>query len=292
MGQRSLDQAFKKLLERTIPTPTERNAAVRHRASVESALAPLNPYRLMETGSFHHGTGVRGHSDVDVLVSLRGPRPSSPETALARVKGALEDRFPHTPIRVSRPAIVVNFAGGDERWEVIPGYLQRTEQGHPVYSIPAPGGAWIETAPTAHLEYVSAQNTYPEGGAKGLARLIKAYKYGNTAGFKISSFYLEMSAARHMATEQSFYPILDFQMFVDRLVANKLSAMNDPTGITGRIHAASTEAYHTDALIRLRSDAQRVREARDLEIQGKYEEAFTKIKYVFLGFPFPSRYYS
>lgn len=292
MGQRSLDEAFRELLKRTVPTPTERTAASKHRASVESALAPLLPESLRETGSFHHGTGVRSHSDVDVLVSLPGPRPDSPDTALARVKRALEAKFPYTPIRVSRPAVVVNFAGGDERWEVIPGYLLRAEQGSWVYSIPAPGGTWIETAPAAHLAYVNAQNASPEGGAKSLARLMKAYKYGNASGFKVSSFYLEMSAARYMATEVSFHPGIDFLRLMDVLVKNGLSAINDPTGVTGRLHAASTETYRAESLARLKGDAQRTRQARDLADQGKHDEAFEKMKYVFLNFSFPSRYYS
>ena len=33
-------------------------------------------------------------------------------------------RFPITPIYVSRPAVVVDFAVGGERWEVIPGFIK------------------------------------------------------------------------------------------------------------------------------------------------------------------------
>lgn len=290
MAQRTINEAFAELLKRSVPTATERGAATLHRGSVESALEPLDIFMLWETGSFHHGTGVRGHCDVDVLVSLRGTRPTSADTALARVKCALEARFPYTSIRVSRPAVVVDFAGGNERWEIIPGYYQREDRGSPVYLIPAPGGTWIETAPKSHLTYVNSQNVSPANGAKSLARLIKAYKYANIQGFKVSSFYLEMHAALYMADETAYIPSIDFLCLADRLVANELSATSDPTGVTGRIDAASTEAFRVAAITRLRADAVRTRNALELERQGKLDDAFNLMQYVFPGV-FPSRNY-
>lgn len=290
MAQRTVDEAFRELLARSVPTATQRTAAAAHRASIESALDPLGVYTLWETGSFHHGTGVRGHSDVDVLVSLHGTRPTNADTALFRVRDALCARFPYTPIRVSRPAVVVDFAGGDERWEVIPGYIQREEQGSPVYLIPAPGGTWIETAPKAHLSYVNSQNASPSGGAKSLARLMKVYKYANFSHFKVSSFYLEMRAAQYMADETAYIPSLDFLRLSNRLVSHELAAMTDPTGVTGRIHSASTFTYRAEAMSRLDGNVRRTRDALDLERAGKPDEAFALMQTVFLN-RFPSRWY-
>jgi hypothetical protein len=75
---------------------------------------------FFETGSFTHGTGVRNHSDIDVLASLKGGRPGSSYTALDWVKSALEARFPRTPVLIRRPAVVARFGGGYETWEVMP----------------------------------------------------------------------------------------------------------------------------------------------------------------------------
>lgn len=291
MPERTIATAFETLISRNVPTEGERSAAVQHRASIEKSLSQLENFGLRETGSFRHGTAVRGHSDVDVLVSLRGVRPANSDIALERVRNALVRSFPFTPVRVSRPAVVVNFASGDERWEVIPGYYLRTSGDHAIYSIPAPGGGWMETAPSAHLAYVTDVNRSPSGGAKGLSRLIKTWKYANTSGAMVSSFYLEMRAAQRMAGESSFIPYLDFAYLIRDLANNSLSDMNDPTGHTGRFRAASTESYRLKAIATLTSDAKRVADAIELEKAGRRSEAFAKLAYVFVGTTFPAQFY-
>jgi hypothetical protein len=291
MPERTIAAAFETLLSRKVPTEGERSAARQHRASVENSLSQLDNFGLRETGSFCHGTAVRGHADVDVLVSLGGGRPTSSDTALERVRRVLAASFPLTPVRVSRPAVVVNFAGGAERWEVIPGYYLRQSDGHTVYSIPAPGGGWMETAPSAHLAYVTDTNRFPAGGAKGLARLMKTWKYANSSGAKVSSFYLEMRAAERMAKEASFIPYLDFAYLMRKLSYDGLADMNDPTGLTGRFRATSTDAHRSAAMATLTADAKRVADAIDLEQAGKRSEAFAKLSYVFVGTTFPAQFY-
>lgn len=290
MTERTIGQAFERMLSNYVPSAAERAAAAGHRASVEAALEPLSIFGLWETGSFNHGTAVRGHADVDVLVSLKGTRPESSDTALNRVKSALETRFPFTPIRVSRPAVVVNFASGAEIWEVIPAYFVRSIGDFNVYSIPAPGGNWMETAPSAHLRYVTDANTAPSGGAKGLARLIKIWKYSNQSSAKISSFYLEMHAAQHMTTQTTFIPYLDFMYLMKSLSRGNLAPLNDPSSLTGRISATSTENYRASSLATLSADAKRVEDAVAIENAGKRSEAFAKLNTVFLG-SFPSQFF-
>lgn len=291
MPERTIGTAFETLLSRKVPTDSERSAAMQHRASIEKSLSQLENFGLRETGSFRHGTAVRGHADVDVLVSLGGGRPASSDTALERVRRVLAGSFPLTPVRVSRPAVVVNFAGGVERWEVIPGYYLRQSGGHTVYSIPAPGGGWMESAPSAHLAYVTDTNQSPSGGAKGLARLVKTWKYANSSGAKVSSFYLEMRAAQRMAKESSFIPYLDFAYLMRSLVDHGLADMNDPTGLTGRFRAASTDAHRSTAMATLAADAKRVSDAIELERAGRRSEAFKKLDYVFVGTTFPAQFY-
>lgn len=291
MPERTIATAFETLLTRKVPTDGERSAATQHRASIEKSLAQLENFGVRETGSFRHGTAVRGHSDVDVLVSLGGGQPASSDTALDRVRRVLAWSFPLTPVRVSRPAVVVDFAGGAERWEVIPGYYLRQSGDHAVYSIPAPGGGWMETAPSAHLAHVTDTNRFPSGGAKGLARLMKTWKYANSSGAKVSSFYLEMRAAQRMATESSFIPYLDFAYLARDLASHGLADMNDPTGITGRFRAASTDAHRSNAVTMLTADAKRVADAIELEQAGRRSEAFKKLAYVFVGTTFPSQFY-
>ena len=290
MPERSIRGAFDELIRQQVPTQTERDVAASHRSSVRAALDPLSIYGMTETGSFRHGTAIRGHSDVDVIAMMRGDRPTSADTALDRVRTRLASAFPLTSVRVNRPAVVVDFAGGAERWEVIPGYPLRVSGDHLVYAIPAPGGTWLETSPEAHLEYVTAQNKAPSGGAKSLARLVKAYKYFNFSAFKVSSFYLEMRAAKYMADETAFLSDIDFVRLLERLVAAELAPMNDPTGVTGRFSATSTDAYRAEALSRLKFDAKQAREALSLEAEGRRAEAFAKLDSVFVC-EFPPRFY-
>ena len=102
----SVAQGFETFLSGLVPLESQRTAAARHRASVEVSLrGALDVSLFRETGSFSHGTGVRGHCDVDLLVSIKGQRPGSSDTALAWVTNALAASFPYTPVRISRPAL-------------------------------------------------------------------------------------------------------------------------------------------------------------------------------------------
>lgn len=292
MAERSVRDAFEVLLKRSVPLPSEREAASRHRASVEACLqASLDVLAVHETGSFRHGTGVRGQSDVDVLVSLRGDRPTSSDTALRWVRDALTARYASSRVYTSRPAVVVDFAGGAERWEVIPGFISHFQDGFVVYDIPGPASGWIQSAPSAHLKYVTDINQSPTGGAKGLARILKRWKYENVGSFKVSSFYLEMRAARYMGGESTFLADVDFVRIMRALASDGLADMNDPMHVSGRIRAASSTTHHGTALSRLRYDADNAARALEAERAGDRARAFELLGSVFLG-EFPSRYYT
>lgn len=188
-------QGFDTFLSRISPLESQRNAASKHRASVEPSLKnALDVKAFRESGSFNHGTGVRNHCDVDLLVSL-GSKPGTSATALNWVKTALSNSFPYTTVKISRPAVVALFNGGKETWEIIPGFRKNSGDAA-LYDIPGPGEvAWMESAPTEHLKYVTAVNKKANiaGGAKKFARMAKAWKYFNNV--PMSSFYLEMRAA-------------------------------------------------------------------------------------------------
>jgi predicted nucleotidyltransferase len=288
---KTVDQGFADFVQRLTPTAAQRTAGASHRESVQKALKDhLAVHSFFETGSFSHGTGVRNHSDVDVLVSLNYERPATSYTALTWVKNALEKRFPRTPIAVRRPAVVVNFGGGYETWEVIPGFI--TSRGGPdvrVYDIPSAvsNGGWIDSAPREHLAYVNDANKKPnEGNAKALARLIKAWKYFCNA--PISSFYLEMRCAEHMRGETTYRPVWDVWQVLNKLNNHGLAGMNDPRHASGRIYACSTEAKKVDALSKLSTAKTRARKALDADNDGKTDNAFYYLNLLFGGH-FPAR---
>ena len=287
----TVNQAFDKFLTGLVPTPAQRDAGVSHRATVKAALeAKLTVHAFFETGSFSHGTGVRGHSDVDALVSVGNTKPESSYTALTWVKDALEKRFPSTDIVIRRPAVVVKFAGGYETWEVIPGFLtSRGTKDQLIYDIPGPntGAAWIDSAPKEHLSYVNECNEQPhKGDAKGLSRLIKAWKYN--CNVPVSSFYLEMRCAQHVATQTTYVHVYDVCQVLEKLDSHELAPMNDPMGATGRFHACSTDAQRTDALSKLHTGAVRARKALDAHRAENDLESFKYLDLLFGG-KFPAR---
>lgn len=287
---RTVDEGFAVFLDRLTPTSAQRDAGARHRVTVKAALEKkLIVSNFFETGSFSHGTGIRGYSDIDVLVSLGHSRPTS-YTALTWVKEALAARFPQTTIEIRRPAVVVRFGGGYETWEVIPGFVTtRGGQGQVVYDIPSAvsGGAYIDSAPQTHLRYVNSCNQAPnKGNAKALTRLVKAWKYYRNV--PISSFYLEMRCAQHVAAQSAYVHAWDVCQVLEKLNGHQLAGMNDPSGATGRIYACSTDAKKTDALSKLNTAAVRARNALNARNSGDPDTAFYFLNQLFNG-NFPSR---
>jgi hypothetical protein len=289
--ERSVGQAFDIFLQRLTPLQSERDAAAKHRKTVEGALrSALDVYLFRETGSFNHGTGVRGYCDVDLLVSIKPPRSGSSDTALRWVKEALQARYRYTNIRISRPAVVVEFGSKSEMWEVIPGFITgRGTEGVSVYDIPGAASGWMDSAPVEHLHYVNECNSRvgTAGGAKKLARLAKAWKYYNNV--PISSFYLEMRAAQHVATQNTFIPIWDVSQFFSKLEDHQLSGMNDPKGAAGRFYPCSSEARKIEALSKLDTAATRASKALTAYRDGKNATAFEYLDLLFGG-RFPSRW--
>lgn len=286
----TVTQGFDLFLRQLTPTQTEREAKARHRRSVEASLrsASFGVLLFRETGSFTHGTGVRGHCDVDLLVSVKAPRPASSDTALGWVKSALQLSFPSTPVVIRRPTVQVRFAAGAETWEVLPGFLTLRGGDTSVYDIPGAAAGWMDSAPTAHLDYVSEVNQQPAvaGGAKSLARLAKAWKYYN--GVPVSSFYLEMRAAQHLASEPSFLPVWDICRLLEKLDGHRLADMNDPKGKANRFAACSSEATRRDALSKLSTGAGRARRALDAYRNGDHATAFAYLDLLF-AHRFPRR---
>jgi hypothetical protein len=288
---RSVNEGFDEFLRRLVPTQAQRDASAAHRASVKSALeAQLSVSSFFETGSFLHGTGVRNYSDVDALVSISNAKPLSSTTALNWVKDALSARFPGTTVKIRRPAVVVEFASGDETWEVIPGFLTlRGGKDQLVWDIPSPvsSGEWIDSAPKEHLKYVNDANKQPsQGDAKALARLAKAWKY--YCNVPINSFYLEMRAAQHVKAQTTYIHVWDVCLLLEKLDGHDLADMNDPSGATGRIKACSSDSTRRDALSKLSTAAVRARKALDAHRDGKTDDAFYYLDLLFGG-RFPAR---
>lgn len=255
------------------PTPGEFDAARGHRASIEVRLdRDIGVSQMFEIGSLKHGTGVWKHSDADFLVSLKGIRPDSPWTMLTRVKSSLQDRFPSTAVVIRRPAVVCRFSDGDV--EVVPGY-----SGTSGYWIANPTDGWLKSHPRDHNKYVNDVNTKHSGGAKKLARQVKIWKYKRNV--PVSSCYLEMRSAKHLDGESTYSPLWDLYLALKKMHDAELASMNDPTGLSSRFGACSSESTRLDAMSKLQRAVTRARKAKDFAADDDQESAIEQLKLLF-----------
>jgi Second Messenger Oligonucleotide or Dinucleotide Synthetase domain len=288
---RTVTQAFDEFLRRLTPLESEHEARARHRERVEASLRQsIEVGRFHEIGSFSHGTGIRKHCDFDLLVCIKSAKPGSSDAALGWVKNALTASFPNTGVRVSRPAVAVEFGAGMETWKVIPGFsAERGDVNARLYEIPGHESGWMESAPEVHLSYLDEINAISKisGGAKKLTRLAKAWKYYNEV--PISSFYLEMRAAEYISGEETHIPVWDICGLLQRLEHLGLAPMKDPKTVAGRFDACSSTAKHDEALAKLRRGANRARKALEAFHKEDMPEVFYYLDLLFGG-NFPSRY--
>jgi Second Messenger Oligonucleotide or Dinucleotide Synthetase domain len=249
------------------------DAARVHRGVIETRLDLHHGVKEMfETGSLRAGTGVRFYSDADYLVCLKGERPPTGTSALTKVKTSLADRFPSTVVKVRSPAVVCEFAEAKETVEVVPAYAEGLG-----YWIPDPAtGGWMKTHPKDHNAYVNEINKSHSGGAKKLARLAKVWKYKRSV--PVSSCYLEMRAAKYTAGQSTWWLAADLHGFLKHLQDISLAAMNDPTGLSSRFTACSSESNRTDALSKLSIAVTRASKAWDFDKDGKDDAAVEQLK--------------
>jgi hypothetical protein len=184
---------------------------------------------------------------------------------------------------------VVEFNDGAETWEIIPGFRKTTSNKDIVlYDIPGVATEWLESAPLEHIAYVNEvnQGSKIRGGAKKLARLIKAWKYYNNV--PMSSFYLEMRAAQYMAGESSFVCVWEICRLLEHLRAINIGPMNDPRKVAAWFYACSTDTKGKEALSKVVTGATRARKALDAHKAKDPATAFHYLDLLFGG-RFPKR---
>jgi Second Messenger Oligonucleotide or Dinucleotide Synthetase domain len=279
--------AFNMYLATKTPKQAERDNARRHRVGVERAMeSRLSCVDMFETGSLSHGTAVAGHCDADYFLWLKLPKPSA-DVALASVRDALKSAFPRTYVRVSRPAVKIYFVDDGGQMEIVPSYYRTTTPSQKnVFDIPDPAtSGWMASSPSTHLAYVNQANTTAPG-AKGLARLLKAWKYDNRV--PISSFYLEMRAAKWALDHKPVCHYWDIATCLEHLADNRLPAVNDPSDVSlGRIYPCSTDRYKVQSQSKVETAARRARRALNYEQNGKTADAISEWVRIF-GTSFPS----
>ncbi len=221
------------------------------------------------------GLPARVLADADYLVYLKGEKPLTGASALAKVKNSLADKYPNTVVKVRNPAVVCEFASAKETVEVVPAYAAGSG-----YWIPDPvTGGWMKTYPKDHNSYVNTANTKHDGAAKKLARLAKVWKYKRSV--PVSSCYLEMRAAKYADGRTNWWMPIDLHGFLQHLQSVQLAAMNDPTGLGSRFTACSSESNRIDALSKLDTAVNRAGKARQHDLKNEDDQAVAQLKLLF-----------
>lgn len=288
---RSLNEGFDDFLSRLVASTAESEAARRHRASIEACLrGNFGLNRFVRIGSFGNGTSISGFSDVDYLAGIPTSKLTRSSTySLAKVRDALDARFPLTGVRVSTPAVTVPL--GTRRWEtteVVPADLVAQAHGFKVYEIADGDGGWMRVSPDAHNAYVALVDEKHAGRAKALIRYVKAWKY--LRDVPISSFYLEMRIAKYAEGEKVIIPDIDVTRVLQDLWDHQLANMQDPMGFSGYIRACKTEAQRNDALSKLARAVGRATKARHCAVNQDIAGAFDWWRLLYDD-RFPTYYY-
>ncbi|MFB8043194.1 nucleotidyltransferase [Streptomyces hydrogenans] len=248
----TISEAFAEYLKAKTPKEWERDEVTKYRKHIYDVLN--DEYGLIgfsQSGSFSNGTGITQKSDVDYFARIPVDRRTLyPSSFLSAMKSVLKrGLWEAGDVWVSRPTVSIDFRGLVTQYEVTPAFYCRTgSNGYDVFLIPGPGDTWREAAPKAHLEYVRDSNSGHSGKVKGLARLLKAWKYEKSV--PISSFYLEMRAAEYGNSVGSILYPSALPSIIRTMVTKELRMMNDPTGLVNRITPCGSEA---DRLASLRA---------------------------------------
>ena len=289
---RTVVEAFRDFHQKLTPSSSESSASTRHRRSIKRRLEQdLDISRFFQTGSFGNGTSISGYSDVDYFASIPFKHATAnSSTMLRKVRSSMNDRFPHTGVRVDCPAVLVPFGQRkSEDTEITPArYVEQTSTGHMIYRIPDCNGGWMRSSPDKHNAYVQRVNKKHNGKTKKLIRFVKAWKY--LRDVPISSFYLELRITKYADSESSIIYSADMLRVLRHLSNIGLAQMQDPMSISGHVAACSSDSKLRKAKSRLSTALTRAEKAQRAEQNRNPKEAIGWWRKLF-GSRFPTYYY-
>lgn len=272
---KTIIQGFNELHTKLTPSSFESQAVKTHRASIKSCLeSNFGMKNFFKTGSTGNGTSIRGYSDTDYFASIPTDKlKENSSISLRELKEVLHKRFPNTGVYVDSPAVVCPFGTSkSESTEIVPAdYLKRVD-GNNIYDIPDGNSEWMNAGPTAHNKYVSDVDKKLSYKVKPLIRFLKAWKY--YCNVPISSFYLEIKVVKYAEKETTIEYSYDIRKIIAILYDSDLSAVIDPTGISGYIYACSSGAKKKDAISKLKTAKTRSANARIEQNNENIKEAF------------------
>ena len=286
---RTLEQAFVEFHAHLQPRASETKLTRGHRASIRACLLRNFDLKCFSAcGSWDNGTSIAGHSDADYLAHLPAAKMASDSQMMLReVRASLGRAFPRTTgIVTNSPAVRVPFgARACQTTEVVPAKkCGQTPTGYAIYHIADGKGGWKKTSPHAHNAWIRAHDLTLHKRLKPFICFLKAWKYFNAV--PISSFYLEMSAARYLRNKKHIVYERDLAGFFADL-QKRLSAVIDPTGVAGRIAPCESAAKTRITISKINTAATRAAKAFDATKRGNAREV-TRLYRLLFNDSFPA----
>ncbi|WP_291056927.1 hypothetical protein [Herbiconiux sp.] len=199
--------------------------------------------RTVDAGSYAHGTAVRRHSLVDVMVVLAGARPRGVGRAAELLRTALPAEAVPAVVATSRvvggDSLVIERIGAPgirliPAFEAAPagggvgaGPSARASSAGPSDTLWVADAAhrWVRHRPAARA--VLLDRIDDDGSVRALIRLLLAWKHRQAV--PVSSYYLETLAIRQALQQRSFSLLWDVCWIWEALAADGLVPAPDPS---------------------------------------------------------------
>jgi hypothetical protein len=171
-----LDSAFEAFDIRIRTTRADQRAASTHAEAVCGALEQQDfVIECFPVGSTVRGTAVRGISDVDLLVTIRGSRDDfsmRPEQIIDLVSETLAESH----FEVSRDAVAITLGFPEPpSVDVIPAIPSGSREGHPVFWIGTETLSWQEYAPSQQDLLIITRTEQVGPRLKSIIRMLKVW---------------------------------------------------------------------------------------------------------------------
>lgn len=239
---------FGRLLGKIAPSEGELEKAKSYVASCQRRLiTSFDLKKFQKIGSHARNTAIKLRSDLDFLAVLSrneakwAGRIVNSDTFINKVSQDLSNRYTHTAVRRDKQAVVINFGGGQNSMDVVPGFFKGFQDRKPVYFIPDGNGGWLETSPEAHNTYIKKENLRSGEKLKKVGQLIRYWKYSRATPIPISSFYIDLLlASSGICIGVKSYPAIMYEFF--KLMSDReCRGLRDPLGIAGVVYAVQTQ---------------------------------------------------
>ena len=279
-----------RLIRSIQPTEAEAARSSGHMGTIRRRLnQSFDIARILPIGSFSRSTAITRYSDRDLLVMLKrneakwGDNFVSSSTILRRVRDDLDSRFSTTTVRSDRQAAVVHFAGGRHRFDIVPAVFSHFDKKRPIYGIPDGEGGWLATSPSSHNQWLKRAQNRSGGKLTKTAQMLKYWANMRIATTALSSFYLELwLALSGLCVGARSYTEILTDVF-SQLDQTGCPPVQDPIGISGRVHPTHTDTQHLNARDAIRTCAFHAERALVAERRMSNREANRQWNIVFNG---------